>query len=95
MGALLGCKRLGLCGSLGGRLFPDGLLVHVELTVRHTLNKEGDLSPDKPTKGKDFLQAQLQKSGSVLGDMWFTAWQEAPPDKYLQSYLAKRKLKKE
>ena len=41
------------------------------------------------------MQTQLQKSGSVLGDMWFTAWQEAPPDKYLQSYLAKRKLKKE
>ena len=68
---------------------------HALVEPLYQLNKEGDLSPDKPTKGKDFLQAQLQKSGSVLGDMWFTAWQEAPPDKYLQSYLAKRKLKKE
>ena len=68
---------------------------HALVEPLYQLNKEGDLSPDKPAKGKAFLQAQLQKSGSVLGDMWVTAWQEAPPDKYLQSYLAKRKLKKE
>ena len=61
----------------------------------YQLNKDGNLSPDNPAEGKAFLQTQLQKSGSVLGDMWFTAWQEALPDKYLQSYLAKRKLKKE
>ena len=35
---------------------------HALVEPLYQLNKEGDLSPDKPTKGKDFLQAQLQKS---------------------------------
>jgi hypothetical protein len=66
---------------------------HALVEPLYQLNKTGNLSPDKPAKGKAFLQAQLSKSGRVLGNLWFTAWQEAPPDKFLQSYLAKRKLK--
>jgi hypothetical protein len=44
-------------------------------------------------EGKPFLQAQLLKGGQMLGDIWLTAWQTAPEDKFLQSSLAKRKLK--
>ena len=31
----------------------------------------------------------------MLGDLWYTAWKEAPPDKFLQGYLARRKLAEE
>ena len=31
----------------------------------------------------------------MLGNLWFTAWKEAPPDRFLQVYLAQRKLKEE
>lgn len=61
----------------------------------YQLDKDKHLSPDTPAKGKAFLETQLTKGGEVLGDLWFTAWKEAPPDKFLQSYLAKRKLNKQ
>jgi hypothetical protein len=33
----------------------------------------------------------LLKSGELLGDLWFSAWQQAPADKYLKQQLAHRK----
>ena len=52
------------------------------------LSGEGDLGH----QGKDFLTGQLVKGGQMLGDLWFTAWQQAPKDSFLQSTLARRKL---
>ncbi len=43
-------------------------------------------------KGKSFLTGQLVKGGQLLGDLWYTAWQQAPKDTYLSSALARRKL---
>jgi len=43
-------------------------------------------------EGKAFLEGQLVKSGQLLGDIWFSAWQQATVDQFLQSQLAKRKL---
>gem|GEM_PF-2260844 len=31
----------------------------------------------------------------MLGDLWFTAWKEAPTDNYFRSRLARRKLQTE
>jgi hypothetical protein len=60
----------------------------------YQLEKEKKLSVETPAAGRAFMEGQLLKGSQMLGDLWFTAWKEAPPDRYLQSYLAKRKLEK-
>jgi hypothetical protein len=39
------------------------------------------------------MTRQLVAGGQMLGDLWLTAWQHAPPDVFLQGALARRKLK--
>ena len=59
------------------------------------LEKDGKFSPKMPSEeGVTFITRQLQKAGQMLGDLWPTAWQTAPPDTFLKSQLAQRKLKK-
>jgi hypothetical protein len=41
-------------------------------------------------EGLPFLNGQLVKAGQMLGNIWLTAWLEAPDDKYLQSQLKLR-----
>jgi hypothetical protein len=64
-----------------------------EVEPLYQLEKEGKLTGEgeKGLEGKAFLEAQLLKAGQLLGDFWFTAWQEAPPDTFLKSQLARRK----
>jgi hypothetical protein len=59
----------------------------------YRLDKEGKLSGEGETglQGRAFLEGQLVKAGQMLGDIWFSAWQQAPPDTYLKSQLARRK----
>jgi hypothetical protein len=58
----------------------------------YKLEKEGKLSTDgDSSEGRAFLEAQLLKSGQLLGDIWYSAWQQAPPDTFLQRSLASRK----
>lgn len=61
----------------------------------YQLDKTGKLSKETPDAGREFLQKQLAAGSQMLGNLWFTAWKEAPPDRFLQSYLAQRKLKEE
>ena len=61
----------------------------------YQLDKAGKLSVETPEAGREFLQQQLAAGSQMLGNLWFTAWKEAPPDRFLQGYLAKRKLKEE
>jgi hypothetical protein len=58
----------------------------------YQMDKDGKLSGkgEKGLEGKAFLEGQLLKAGQLLGDYWFTAWKEAPPDTFLKSQLAKR-----
>ena len=58
----------------------------------YELDKAGHLSKESPEKGRLFLHQQLITGGQMLGDLWFSAWKEAPPDRFLQGYLANRKL---
>jgi hypothetical protein len=60
----------------------------------YQLDKDGKLSPDKPqgTAGRTFFERQFITGAQMLGDLWFTAWREAPPDNFLKSALARRKL---
>lgn len=58
----------------------------------YQLEKDGKLTGEGEMglEGKAFLEGQLLKSGQLLGDIWFTAWQQAPPDLFLKSQLARR-----
>lgn len=59
----------------------------------YQMEKAGKLSGEGETgrEGKAFLEGQLLKSCQLLGDIWYSAWQEAPPDTFLKSQLARRK----
>jgi len=37
-----------------------------------------------------FLSGQLVKAGQMLGDLWLTAWLDAPEDTYLERQLQQR-----
>ena len=59
----------------------------------YELDKEGKLTGEgeKGLEGRAFLEGQLVKSGQLLGDIWYSAWEQAPPDTFLKAQLAKRK----
>ena len=58
----------------------------------YILDRDGKLSNkgDAGAEGRAFLEAQLVKSGQLLGDIWFTAWQTAPEDTFLEKQLQER-----
>ena len=59
----------------------------------YRMEKDGKLSGEgeEGLRGRAFLEGQLVKSGQLLGDIWYTAWQQAPPDTFLRNQLARRK----
>ena len=58
----------------------------------YKLDRDGKLSnrENRGAEGRAFLEAQLAKSGQLLGDLWFTAWATAPEDTYLERQLQER-----
>jgi hypothetical protein len=56
------------------------------------LEKNGSLTGDgeKGLAGRPFLEGQLVKGGQMLGNIWFTAWSDAPIDSYLARQLVMR-----
>jgi len=58
----------------------------------YQLEKDGKLNGegDKGLEGRPFLEGQLIKAGQMLGNIWYTAWLEAPEDQYLQVQLEQR-----
>jgi hypothetical protein len=58
----------------------------------YQLNKEGKLTPENESsaEGRAFLDAQLVRGGQMLGDLWFSAWQQATEDKFLIRQLKER-----
>jgi len=59
----------------------------------YQLEKDRKLSGEGETglAGRPFIEEQLVKGGQLLGDIWYSAWQHAPVDDYLQRQLEKRK----
>jgi hypothetical protein len=59
----------------------------------YQLDKDGKLSGegDKGLEGKAFLEGQLLNAGQMLGDIWYSAWDQAPIDTFLSRQLEKRK----
>ena len=61
----------------------------------YQMDKDGLLSGrgEKGMAGRSFLEGQLVKAGQMLGNIWLTAWRNAPEDKYLQTQLKQRAAK--
>jgi hypothetical protein len=58
----------------------------------YEMEKEGLLTGDgdKGLQGRPFLEGQIVKAGQMLGNLWLTAWLDAPEDAYLQKSLLQR-----
>ncbi|HEU6449590.1 MAG TPA: hypothetical protein VFV23_14240 [Verrucomicrobiae bacterium] len=58
----------------------------------YEMEKNGELTGDgvKGMQGRPFLDGQLVKAGQMLGNLWYTAWLEAPEDIYLERQLDQR-----
>jgi hypothetical protein len=52
----------------------------------HKLSGESELG----MQGKPFIEGQLMKAGQFLGDIWYSAWQQAPADDFLMRQLQRR-----
>jgi hypothetical protein len=59
----------------------------------YQFEKDGKLSGEgeKGLAGRAFLEGQLVRGGQMLGDIWYTAWLDAPEDKYLERQLESRR----
>ena len=69
---------------------------HGKMEPLYQLEKDGKLTPGHPesAEGRAFLETQLLRGAEMLASLWFTAWRDAPPDKYLIGKLAERKLQR-
>ena len=58
----------------------------------YRMDRDGKLSnkENRGAEGRAFLEGQLVKSGQFLGNLWFTAWQTAPEDTFLERELKLR-----
>jgi hypothetical protein len=58
----------------------------------YEMEKNGQLTGEagKGMDGRPFLDGQLVKAGQMLGDLWLTAWLDAPEDTYLERQLQQR-----
>lgn len=65
---------------------------HKFVETVYQLNKQGSLSDagEETSKGRAFMTEQIIKGGEFLGNLWYSAWQNAPPDSYLKSQLLRR-----
>jgi hypothetical protein len=99
VGALIG--NIHPAGRIANAETPDGMfratvayLVAQNKLVEplYELEKEGKLTGagDRGLEGRPLLENQLVKAGQWLGDIWYTAWLEAPEDQYLEGQLEQR-----
>ena len=78
-------------------VFPEAMQFiveqHKQVQPLYQLEKEGKLSAEIWTSlpGRAFLGDQLVRAGQMLGDLWYSAWEQAPIDAYLRTQLLKRK----
>jgi hypothetical protein len=70
---------------------------HKQVEPLYQLDKAGKLSGRRELneEGYNFLTGQMLKASQMLGDLWLTAWQQAPPDTFLRLQLAKRKVQRD
>lgn len=84
-------------GTTHPNAFQDALAYlaeqHRQVEPLYQLERAGKLSGrlERSEEGYSFITGQMLKAAQMLGDLWLTAWQQAPPDLFLRSALAKRK----
>jgi hypothetical protein len=63
-----------------------------EVEPLYLLEKQGKLSGNGTVglEGQAFLEGQIIKGAQLLGDLWYSAWQQATPDTFLKNQLNKR-----
>lgn len=89
-------RRLGQPGPKGDNVFPvvvaHLLQQHGEVGRLYALEQGGQLSAEgrAGAAGRDFLLRQLVVGAQFLGDLWFSAWTNAPGDSYLRKQLLQR-----
>jgi hypothetical protein len=87
--------------KIGNADAPDGMfrdvvayLVEQNKLVEplYEMEKEGQLSGEgeKGLQGRPFLEGQIVKGAQMLGNIWLTAWLDAPEDTYLEKQLQQR-----
>jgi hypothetical protein len=66
---------------------------HAQVETLYRLEKEHKLGSNREAskEGRAFLENQVLQAAQFLGDIWFSAWQQAPPDKFLIDRLNERK----
>jgi hypothetical protein len=79
-----------------GGMFRDVVAYLVEqnkfVEPLYEMEKDGQLSGDgeKGMQARPFLEGQIVKGAQMLGNIWLTAWLDAPEDTYLQKQLQQR-----
>jgi hypothetical protein len=65
---------------------------HEQLVPLYELHRDNKLAgDDEPgSAGRQFMEGQLVKGGQMLGDLWYSASQQATEDKYLIGQLTAR-----
>ena len=49
-----------------------------DLEPMYELEKTGEFNPERPRpKGTDFITTQIARAGTLLGNLWYTAWIES------------------
>ena len=90
---LAGANAGGLVTNLFQQVMSYLAEQHQAVELLYQLEKAGKLSSrqELSQEGHQFITRQMLKAAKMLGDLWLTAWQQAPPDMFLRSTLAKRK----
>ena len=84
-------------GMAGPHTFQEALAYlaeqHRQVEPLYRLEQAGKLSGRRELsdEGHRFITGQMLQGAQMLGDLWLTAWQQAPPDLFLRSALARRK----
>jgi hypothetical protein len=89
--------------TLGGKVVPPDQMFraivayiqaqHALVEPLYQLEKERALTADSEfeEQGKVFLRGQVVVGAQMLGDLWVSAWKQAPADTYLLRQLSGRK----
>jgi hypothetical protein len=95
VGKIQPATRIANAGDPDG-MFRDAVAYLVEqnkfVEPLYEMDKDGQLSGagEKGLEARPFLEGQLVKAGQMLGNIWLTAWLEAPEDTYLEKQLQQR-----
>ena len=85
----------------GSRIFPAAAQYTFAqfklVTPLYEMEKAGHFKPNAPRdgQGRKSICTQFITAAEMLGNLWLTAYETAPPDTFLQGYLSKRKLKQQ